>query len=67
MTPGGEEEEDVQIVSLMALGIKNKFDQHFATYKDNLWALKTFMQPYGSSPSFTKDLTHKVDGFFDNL
>jgi len=56
-TPTGEEERsannNIKIVSLMALELKNKFDDQFMVYKDNLGALHEYVNSDGSGPKFS--------------
>lgn len=57
---------DIKIVSLMALELKNTFDKQFDSYKESLTKYKEFTGPEGP-PKIKQNLENTVDDFFGKI
>lgn len=57
---------DIKIVSLMALELKNTFDKQFNNYKENVGKYKEFVGPDGP-PKIKQNLENTVDEFFGKI
>ena len=65
-TPAGPE-QDIQIISLMALQLKHKFDSKFSDYKDNLTELTEYLLPLNGQFGFSSNLEAMVTDFFSSI